>query len=168
MDSEKARWKASCLMYHELGVYRSTVAQIKIHVWWKLSTIYPYLVRQISSVMAVLLGDQPWGLHVHFRKSHEVLCTLCDTRRKDTPVHILFECHRLNECRDKHLSKIRGLMPIAMKTDFDHSSNLLKTQLFLSGFRCDSLIDDWCELFCSTACFIHDMYVKRKKFHEIQ
>ena len=122
--------------------------------------MYPYLTKQISSVMAILMGDQPWGLHTHYR--NQPLCAMCSDRILDTPEHILFECNRLDELRSHHVSKVIGLMPVALKRDFMEFDIRQKTSLFISGYYCESIIGDWTQMFCATACFIHDMYVKRK------
>ena len=105
-------------MYRELDVYRSSVYMINVNVWWKLTTRCPYLTRQVSSVMAVLMGVQPKGLEVHYRKCYESTCKICCSRETDSAVHVLMECNGLKEHRDKHLTEISKLMPYAMKQDF--------------------------------------------------
>lgn len=71
--TEILKWKASCMVYSELGIYRACVLNTHMHLWWAPARQSPHLLRQISCILAVLLGGQPHGMQ---RNLGQTICKL--------------------------------------------------------------------------------------------
>ena len=155
--SEQVRWRASCLLYRELFVYRESVKGIKIHPWWILVAKKPSLMPIVSSVMALLMGEQPRGMQQNIGKAR---CTICQTG-PDKPYHVLFECKALDNKRGLLLSRMVRCMPSGMTKDYQEMNNEHKASFLISCLQC-TYVNDWQALLENIAKFVHTMYAERK------
>ena len=130
--SEQVRWKASCLLYRELYVYGESVNGIKIHPWWILVAKKPSFMPIVSSVMALLMGEQPRGMQQNIGQAR---CRICQTG-PDKPYHVLFECKALDNKWSLILSCIVCCMPSGMTQDFQKMNNEHKASFLISCLQC--------------------------------
>ena len=114
-DNEIQRWKSTCLLYRNLDCYQNTVQDIRILAWWKYARKKKTVKkRQVSCVVALLLGCQPKGMQSNFLNHFK----MCDGRQHDSPLHVLMKCPCLSELRNAHIPRIQASMPTAMSRCF--------------------------------------------------
>ena len=89
-EYELYSWKASCLMYPSLNIYRETVEDIRMHTWWSYADKFPHSMGNVSTVMSLLLGAEPKGSHekCYGRRA----CDLCKKCYDQDAKHTLFQC----------------------------------------------------------------------------
>ena len=161
-ENEVTKWKASCIMYRELSIYRNTMNDIKLHPWWNLARRRPHLYNAISSVMAVLLGGQPRKLQQNFGSR---ACGLCLVGALESPQHILFECESLQVHRRRLWPGVLLHMPRAMQREVMLCEPIQKTTLLLSALN-STFIPEWVDIYENIAKYVYDMYIARNKQYE--
>ena len=82
--------------------------------WWKVTQFVQHITasRQISIIMAISMGIQPWCMQHNFEKR---ICQICLTYDNDSPTHVLFECPALTQIRDILWRRVIDNMPHAMQ-----------------------------------------------------
>ena len=135
------------------------VKTIKMSIWWSFAHKRPSIVYKISSVLAVLMGNQPKGLQCNLRQR---MCKLCSNRSLDSTKHILFECDSLAMYRNTHLSVVTNSMPTGMRNSFLSLPDDKKLELLLSGLHCNSLIEEWDNIMRNICEYVHGIYWERK------
>ena len=163
MDREVRRWKATCLMFSSLAVFRKATHDISLNCWWYYVKTKPTMCKKVSSVVAVLMGSQPSGFTHNYGENR---CGLCE-EAKDTVIHNLFVCRKLEEKRQILWSKVTDAMPLAMKTCVNDMSNFDKTVFILSGYG-NKYVREWNELYYETACFVHELYKYRSEQYQVE
>ena len=158
------RWKATCLFYPELEVYRDIVKRNTMHVWWNLVKIHPFLHKYVSAVLSVLMGGQPRFFGCNFERS---FCKICSTDEVDTPAHVLFKCETLVEIRDRWWGGVTNTMPPAMASNLNSLDNDMKLKFILSCMNCDNFIPEWMDSLMSISKFVFYMYQGRKLKYDI-
>ena len=53
------KWYATCILYGDLNIYSELVTSVKIHNWWIVTQKIPRIFKSLSSIMAILMGDNP-------------------------------------------------------------------------------------------------------------
>ena len=155
-DREYRQWKATCLMFSSLSVFREATNDISLNCWWYYVKSKPDMSKRVSSVIAVLAGSQPSGM----TRNHGVVeCGICGHHKEDV-CHVLFDCNGLSNKRHSLWSRVERDMPMGLKNDISTMSSSEKTILLLSGFG-NKFIREWSELYKSSAIFVHEMYVSR-------
>ena len=157
IDTQK--WQATCLLYPELSIYCKYIGTIRMHAWWILCQFHPHVYKHVSSVMAVLMGNQPKYFQC-FPISR--LCKLCQDRITDSASHVLFECNALGHVRQNKLPSLYSHMPSAMKNSIAIMSNDEKTAFILSGLNDSRLINEWAQIMIDVCYYVHHMYGARK------
>ena len=161
-DREYRQWKATCLMFSSLSVFRKATVNISLNCWWYYVKTKPDMCKRVSSVIAVLAGSQPSGAT---RNPGVVRCGICGHHKEDV-CHILFDCHGLREKRDSLWSRVENDMPHGLKTEIRLMTSFDKTVLILSGYG-NKFIREWSELYKSTAIFIHELYNTRALLYDL-
>ena len=128
-ELETIKWKATCLMYKELQIYRYSFEHISTHPWWLVAKKNPHLCKYISAVMGVLMGGQPSGIQIF----DGILCKLCEDRRKDDSIHTLMKCKSLAHIRAVYFDRIKQVMPQAMWNNFILLSDENKVSFFINS-----------------------------------
>ena len=141
-------------MYSELNTYCNTLSSIKFIAWWTYAKYYPRKLKQVSCVVAVFLGAQPKGLQNNFGG---YICCMCEGREYESPEHILFRCQRFTEARDRCLSNINSLMPVAMRNEFMNLGLWDKCKFILPGLH-NTYVGEWHALYGAIADFVWKMY----------
>ena len=160
-ERESNRWKATCLMYSSLDIFRKAHTSISLNCWWYFVKIKPVMFKKVSSVVAVLMGTQPSGL----QRNHGIRCCgLCGTENEST-IHVLFDCNKLRECRSQMWNNVTESMPEGLKLEMDSRDNTEKAIMLLSGFG-QSFIHEWTQLYSNSARFVHTMYKKRSQLYD--
>jgi len=134
------------------------IKSISLHTWWNVVKLMPCLYFPVSSIIAVMSGEQPKFFQCNFKSN---VCLLCDKRSNDNALHILFECEALDAVRKYHILYISFVMPYGMKQEFRCMSDERKLLFMLSCFNC-GLCPEWIGIYKSIAKFVHDMYKRRK------
>ena len=162
-ESERQRWKASCLMYKDLWIYNDNVFEIQTHAWWNYVKECPTAYHKVSSVIALLQGCQPKGM---IRNISQRYCLLCNNSSLDGPVHILFECDALKVTRDIFWEKIIDSAPIAMGNELNTISSRGKLIFIISGLKCNIYVKEWRQVYDGAACFVYNIYKKRAALYD--
>jgi hypothetical protein len=102
---EYYRWKAVCLMYKKLSIYRLVVMDLKESIWWKVAKEAPETLRACKFMIKLITGEN--GLEVNTgrfsnEQREERLCKLCKTD-VETEAHFLLSCTELNLARVSQL-----------------------------------------------------------------
>ena len=129
-DREYCQWKATCLMFSSLDVYREATGDISLNCWWYYVKVKPDMYKRVSSVVAVLAGSQPSG----FTRNHGVAqCGICG-HHKENACHVLFDCHGMNDKRHSLWTQVEKDMPHGLRNDVRSMNSSEKTVLLLSGY----------------------------------
>ena len=161
VETEVNRWKVTSMFFYELPLFNYCIKNIELCIWWKFVKNVPALFKQVCSVVSVVSGAQPKPFQCNFDEYH---CCLCTDFSRDTAEHILFECTALYDLRNVHLSKLRFVMPFAMKNEFMNMNNRERLYFLLSGLNCE-FCPEWICVYRSVAIFVHEMYRKRKRIY---
>ena len=157
MDTEVQRWKASCMMYSSLYLFRKATDNIKMNCWWTFAKCTPAECIKVSSVISVLMGNQPQRFQQNLSRED---CAICDEQTYDGNMHVLFECEKLENLRTQMLEKLTRSMPQALASDFMDMSNEEKAILMLSGYG-HNYIPEWKELYVNMVNLIDSLYKLR-------
>lgn len=164
-EHEHYEWAATCLLYHNLWLYSDLVQSVKLHTWWTVTQKLPHIFKQVSCVMAVIMGGQPRGLQRNFESS---TCKLCTMNCTEDPLHVIFKCAELSDVRHNKMSKMYSCMPRAMYNDLLNMAELEKAHFILSPMR-SKYIPEWNDIYMSIASMIFEIYEYRaKKYDDIQ
>ena len=87
-------------------------------------------------------------------------CRLCDNRKKDEIVHVLFECENLKNIRETAWNRVLESMPINMVTECQRATAREKTILLLSCYG-GSFIPEWTNIYVRTINFVDVIYKER-------
>ena len=155
-ERETNCWKATCLMYDRLKIYRVTIVSISMHAWYIFSNQYPQMCKKVSAVIAIACGTQPKGMYCTTTNT----CVLCTRRAPDSPEHILFWCEVLSQIRDNHMQRIISEMPRALQLSFESMPPSEKVVFLISGFRCE-YTREWSQIYKECANFVFSMYKER-------
>ena len=140
-------------------------AQCKIlpNVWYKVTNISPHLSRNVSCIMALIMGSQPKGMQHNFEMSS---CHLCDLHENDTPTHVLFKCkaHMIQQARDNQWSNILSVMPPAMATQVITLNDDDKTRFILTGLS-GGYVAEWLPVYSSISMYVYKLYSLRDKLY---
>ena len=161
-QNEIAKWKISCMLYKELDIYRMCIDKLAMNAWWSLLKLRPYLGKQVSGVMAVLLGGQPSGLQCNFGGAP---CRICDARVKDTKTHVLLYCEAMQRDREIKLNIVLDSMPPAMKNSCTNLNGNERLIFLLSGLKSNSTTE-WPDVYEAIAHWVYSMYEKRKEKYD--
>ena len=164
IKAETDNWKATALFFYDIPLSNYCIKDIKLTVWWKFVKNVPSLMKQVSSVVAVIVGTEPKTFQCNFSK---ISCSICSDLSRDNAEHILFECRGLNDTRTVYLSKLRFSMPYAMKREFINMCNRDKLYFILSGFDCE-FCTEWIYVYRAVAVFVHEMYRRRKRIYSVE
>ena len=160
-NREQNRWKATCLMFSSLSLFRKATSNISLNCWWYYVKNKPAMFKRVSALVAVLMGSQPTGLTHNFGGKE---CGLCKVKCKEDAIHVMFECSRLEVVRMRGWSRIEEVMPPAMKLSVEAMSNSEKTILILSGYG-NRYIKEWEHLYENTAVFVYELYSLRNNLY---
>ena len=160
-ERENVMWKASAMMYKELGVYLKCISAIKILPWWLYAQKCPHHKVRISCIIAVLMGSQPKGMQRNIGKKK---CHLCGM--SESPKHILFECPKLVNPRTQSWEGVLGVMPHSMMIDVDQLNMADKTAFILSGMNSASFIVEWADIYYQIANFVYSVYKTRMLLYD--
>ena len=152
-DHEIAIWRASCMLYPELDIYLDGIKHNAMSCWWSVTQACPYLRRQISAVLAVLMGGQPRGMQCNFSSS---ICSLCSGRESDSAGHILFQCEGLRDIREYWWNKFIESMPLAMVSSISAMVQREKLCFILSGLKCERIHPAWSEVMVNISKFVYN------------
>ena len=159
-DLEISRWRATCMMYSSLRLYRKSTNDISLNCWWYYVKTKPNMSRRVSSVIAVLVGSQPSGLQRNHGASS---CGLCGCQEDAS--HVIFDCIKLSDKRRQLWSQVESTMPQGLRNDINDMTSIEKSIILLSGFG-NKFIREWSELYKNAAIFIHEMYVTRSECYD--
>ena len=163
-EYEHACWRASCVMYRNLGIYSDCVTRIEMNIWWKLVKLKPNLVKKAACAIAVLCGGQPVNMQANFNSA---FCQLCDLRQREDALHILFVCPELGHTRSVFAGRLADKMPDAMKYVYDNFDIEMKLSFLLSGMSQNVLTIEWLDTYVNILNLIYSMYKKRKLLYDV-
>ena len=155
-DFENRLWRCTTVMYKNLDFYIHSIEKIQILSWWKYVRKKPAKTKQARCTVAVLLGSQPKAMQCNFSG----ICSLCDERQAETPVHILLFCNHYDHLRTAHMNSMKNHMPQAMRREFENMSPHRKCQFMLSGLN-NSYVDEWDCIYSDVVDFVWQMYMYR-------
>ena len=155
-DLEYIQWQVTCSMYSKLKIYNISVKEIKLHPWWEVVKIFPYMFKKVSAVLSVLMGDQPRGLQIF----DQLRCQICHDYKVDCAFHVLFECVTLEDIRNPLLCKISDSVPECEKVAYEAMNVNDKMSWLLSGFV-PKYSDLYNGCYKNTANFVYYMYHRR-------
>ena len=161
LDVEHTRWRATCLMYSSLEVFRKATSNISMNCWWYFARSMPNMSIKVSSVMAVLAGGQPSRYQHNFDREPCALCDGC----YDSATHILFDCQKLEPLRYELWQKLILSMPHRLAMECNCMSNVDKLVIMLGGYG-NNYIHEWREMYINTANYIHELYRRRSRLYE--
>ena len=159
LQCDENKWKASCLMYRSLDIYKNCVTYKRLNIWWKFTAKSAGSFRSVSCVLALLCGTQPNGYGANF--GSRVRCQICSQYVIETREHIIFDCDELNDVRVTLLRDLFECMPIGMRNSFSNLNSVGKLEFLLTGLGSDLYIDEWKIIYSNAARFIHNMYRER-------
>ena len=157
-EREIVCFRASLFLYRDLELLRKSVNRIIMHAWWKFQSENPTWFRPVSSVVALLIGVQPYNFQCNIDKK---FCQLCSLRCKDDNKHILMGCVNLAQVRYKYFSEVKDAMPIAMKNALTEMNIDDQLYFIVSGLQCD-YNKKWSNIYKAIAKFVCEIYRKRK------
>ena len=111
----------------------------------------------VSSVVSVLMGNQPQRYQQNLSREH---CGICDDQIYDDNMHVLFDCEKLETLRASLFEKLIRSMPQALASDFISLSKEDKAILMLSGYG-HKYVPEWNEIYVNTANLINSLYKLR-------
>ena len=161
IETEINRWKVTSMFFYEIPLFTHCIKNIELCIWWKFVKNVPSIFKQVSSVVAVVSGTQPKQFQCNF---NEYYCRLCTIFSRDTAEHILFECTALNDIRNMYFSKLKFVMPFAMKRELMNMNNREKLYFLLSGLESE-FCTEWISIYRAIAIFVHEMYRRRKRIY---
>ena len=164
-EHEKHRWRASCLLYHELAIYTGNV-DYSMNVWWLFCKSHPHLTHKASALIAVLMGVQPRTMQRNLDGKSRG-CGLCMRRIEETCVHVLFECEALNRVRNDSWGKLLGVMPPAMAADIEHKSKSTAAGILLSGLG-GKYLKEWDGIYKGILELVWKIYLERCRQYDLQ
>ena len=159
---ERIVWKSTCILYGNLSIYQNVLNDIKPLAWWKFVRKKPIKMKQVSCVVAILLGTQPKGMQCNF-SGH---CRLCEERQHDSPEHMLMRCPRMSEQRLTYVSRIKANMPTAMADCFERMGTSEIYQFLLSGLH-NTYEEEWISVYSIIADYIWEIYKYRAEFYNV-
>ena len=162
LDIEVQRWKASCLLYSSLRIFRKATVNIQMNCWWFFAKSMPTQSNKASSVISVLMGNQPQPYQQNFSRDK---CALCDDQTYDDNMHVLFDCTGLEPLRSHLFDKLTNSMPHALASDFINLNNDDKAILMLSGYG-HKYIQEWKDIYSNTANLIDSLYKRRSNAYD--
>ena len=155
-------WKATCLMYNSLNIYSKLTHTIQMHTWWVVTQRVPHIYKQVSAVMAVIMGSQPSSMQRNF--DHK-FCQLCDGRASDNVLHVLFNCEALAPVRDRKLNAMYNSMPSAMINTYQIMNENEKAIFLLSPLSC-KFISEWLNIYEAIANMVFGLYSTRSELYD--
>ena len=161
-DVEVERWKATCLLYSSLNIFRIATESISMNCWWIFSKATPLASNKVSSLMAVMMGSQPAGYQQNFSRDP---CSLCDESTYDNVIHVLFDCDRMAQLRCYLYRKLIESMPNALAEQFTNMSKHEKLVLMFSGYG-HRYVPEWHELYLNTANYVDSLYKLRSTAYD--
>ena len=162
LDVENQRWRATCLLYSSLDIFRNATKSINMNCWWIFSKASPLTTNKVSSLMAVMMGGQPSGYQQNFSRD---ACTLCDSQSYDNVIHVLFDCDKLSQMRCQLYQKLIASMPQALSEDFHNMTKREKLILMFSGYG-QTYIPEWRNLYMNTAAYVDSLYKLRSNAYD--
>ena len=157
-------WRVSCSMYQNLSFYSDMVHSVNMHTWWVVARKLPHIFKQISCLMAIVMGGQPRGLQRNFDKSK---CKLCSANCKEDPQHIIFNCNELQEVRNTKLLEMYSVMPKSMVNNMLDMTVSQQAMFILSPLR-SLYIPEWNDIYVSIASLIFEIYKCRAMKYDLQ
>ena len=161
LNLEVERWKATCLLYSSLRIFRKSTDSIKMNCWWYFAKSMPSATNKASSVVSVLMGNQPSAYQQNFSREP---CGLCDDHTYDDTIHVLFVCDKLEPLRSRLYEKLVSSMPCALSLEFYDMCNEEKATLMLSGYG-KTYITEWRDLYLNTANYVDSLYKLRSNLY---
>ena len=161
-EKEVDRWRASCLLYSSLEIFRKATDNIQMNCWWSFAKSEPAETNKAASVISVLMGNQP---HAYQQNLSREQCALCDEETYDDNIHVIFDCDRLESLRSRLFEKLENSMPQALATDFRGLCKKEKAILMLSGYG-HTYIREWKDVYMNTANLIDSLYKLRNSAYD--
>ena len=159
---EIERWRATCLMYSSLRIYTMATNSIQMSCWWFFAKTMPKAMRKTSSVVSVLMGNQPSKYQQNLSRDP---CALCDYQGYDDNIHVLFDCDKLEPQRSRLYEKLTASMPNALCQNFRDMNKDEKAVLMLSGYG-NTYIHEWSELYLNTVEYVDSLYKLRSNLYD--
>ena len=153
-------WYASCMMYPCLSdIYLSVQTETAMNVWYKCCNSMPNLTKQVSNIMAIIMGCQPKGMQHNI---DGLTCLLCNTGERDTPCHVLLvcKCPTLRNARDVYWKAITDEMPLAMRNSVEQYASPQRSKFILSCMG-GAYIQEWNGIYRHIALFVTKLYQER-------
>ena len=161
-DLEVERWRASCLLYSSLRIFIKATNNIQMNCWWYFAKSMPAESKKASSVVSVLMGNQPHAYQQNLSREH---CALCDEQTYDDNIHVLFDCSALESIRSRLFDKLLDSMPQALAADFRGMCKEEKAILMLSGYG-HRYIQEWNNIYVNTANLVDSLYKLRSNNYD--
>ena len=159
---EYVKWKASVIIYDNLKIYSEAVSSITMHPWHLVARNKPHLAKKVSVIMSVIMGAQPVGIGCNY---DEPFCKLCESRNRDTVLHILFGCPSLGIERSKLLEVVYTSMPLPMRVSYDMMTVNDKLSFLLSCLN-SVYVSEWGAVYKNILTFVHAMYTSRYNMYQ--
>ena len=149
-------------MYPNLNIYSAAVDDVKLHTWWVVSQKVPHIYKQVTAVMAVLMGGQPRSMQRNFDKR---LCQTCGARMVDDALHVILDCTALSCVRQQNLLKLQEAMPNSMFTCYEAMVREDKLLFLLSPLQC-KYVSEWRPVYIEVASMVYALYDTRAKLYD--
>ena len=133
-----------------------------MNCWWAFAKATPAETNKASSVISVLMGNQPHAYQQNLNRDH---CALCNEQTYDDNIHVIFDCTRLQPLRSRLYEKLINSMPPALARDFRNLCKEEKATLMLSGYG-HTYIHEWNSIYINTANLIDGLYKLRSHAYD--
>ena len=93
------------------------------------------------------------------------MCGICNSRVRENPRHVLFECPGLEPFRANGWRQVVNSMPPAMAREMERMDHDRKLELIASGLG-GSYVREWDGIYFHIVSFVHYMYMHRKEKYD--
>lgn len=144
-------WKITCCFYKSLSMYNTNVVSgLQMISWWKVVYDAPERTNKCRLIVKLLLNVYRLG---------KKMCHLCDSYRRDSITHILFECDFVKDVRTKHWKKVASVCPLPLFNDMMKMTLDDRCAFLLSGLNAP-YIDDWQNVYVTLLDFMYHTYIR--------
>ena len=158
---EFEKWKATCMLYPELNLYRSSIETISMHMWWYFVADNPIYLEKASAVLSIICSMEPKRLQRNF-KSNRAGCLLCKERVLDDYRHIFIFCPKLLDVQNIFWQSVRYAIPDVFRNEYDMYDKSKAIEFLLSGFK-QRYNNDWVKMYCIILDNVYIVYQARAK-----
>ena len=137
--------------------------KISLWFWWIYASRHPSKIYKCKVLARIIYGESCLKVDTsRYNAVHNKSCSWCPGPVVETAAHLLFECERFDEFRQRKWQAVTDSMPHAMVDCVGSLNASDKLKFILSGFNGCKYEQEWENIFEAVIDFIYEIYKQRR------